>query len=111
MQIRTTKRSARARGAIVLAAAMSGAGVSSISRGQTLATWINPVSGSWTDATRWSTNPLAPDNGNPPGSTYDVFINVPGSYTVTLRDSVTINSLTLAAGQLVLGGFNTSELG
>lgn len=43
--------------------------------GQITASWLNPVSGTWTDPTKWSTGPLYyPDDGVPPGATYNVTI-------------------------------------
>ncbi len=91
------------------------------------ATWIAPVSGNWSDPTKWSTNPNFPNNGSPTSTdTYDVLINPTGSaYTILLStpaislDSLTLNSadatlrqtgqltvpvLTLDAGKLLLDG-------
>ena len=49
---------------------------------QTVAIWTNPVDGSWTDPTRWSTNPFFPNNGNPAGVTYAANISASGAYSV-----------------------------
>lgn len=52
--------------------------------------WREPVSGNWTDPSRWST-------GVVPGLTDDVCITVDGDYTVTLRGSHAVNSVTVGA--------------
>ncbi|MFO0812078.1 MAG: hypothetical protein U0796_02600 [Gemmatales bacterium] len=42
---------------------------------QTNATW-NGTNGNWTDATRWSTNPIFPNNGQPSaGDLYNAIVN------------------------------------
>src|SRR4051794_38842007 len=57
---------------------------------QTLASWLTPVDGSWTDGSRWSTNP------NFPSGNYDATINAIGTpYMVSLPTSITINNFTL----------------
>jgi len=72
-----------------------------LAHGQTTATWVNPVSGNWTDSTKWSTKPFFPDNGNPSGTTYNVVFNNPsGSYSVNTSfqpNSVTVNDFLLSA--------------
>jgi hypothetical protein len=87
---------------------------------QTQAQWVAPVDGSWTDSSRWSTDPFFPNNGSPPGTTYDVLVDAVGSpYTISSSGSITIDSLrlhapgatvqhsggpfTLAAGSLSIG--------
>lgn len=50
--------------------------------------WIAPVSGSWTDPTRWTPSGV-------PGPTDDVQITVDGTYTVTLTGSQSVNSVTV----------------
>ena len=58
--------------------------------------WVAPVSGDWTDPTRWSTNPFYPENGNPAEIVYDTFIDAPGpDYTVTLDDDVEVNRVVI----------------
>ena len=47
------------------------------SLGATASSWLAPVSGSWTDGTKWSTAPFFPNNGEPLGTTYDVTIGSP----------------------------------
>src|SRR5438132_10301105 len=39
-------------------------------RAQTQANWLGTTDGSWTDPTRWSTNPNFPNNGTPAGAVY-----------------------------------------
>jgi hypothetical protein len=59
------------------------------------ATWNNST-GNWSDATRWSTNPLFPNNGNG-GFTFDAIIN---GGTATLDQNITIEALTLNGGNI-----------
>ena len=49
-------------------------------------TWMSPVTGSWADASKWSTGavPTAADN---------VCISVDGTYTVRLQSSATVSSI------------------
>jgi hypothetical protein len=50
--------------------------------------WINPAGGDWSDASNWAT-------GTVPGPNDDVFIDAPGTYTVTLSSGDTVvNSIT-----------------
>src|SRR5262245_12140024 len=58
-------------------------------------TW-NGTTGNWSDATRWSSNPNFPNNGNG-GFTYDAIIN---SGSVTLDQDIAIEKLTLSGGTL-----------
>ena len=60
------------------------------------ATWLNAVSGAWSDPTKWSSNPDYPNNGTPAGTTYHAFIAASGSpYTVTLDAAVAVGTVTL----------------
>ncbi len=52
--------------------------------------WRDPVSGNWTDATKWS-------SGTVPGVGDDVVITGAGSYTVTLNAVASVASVTLGA--------------
>lgn len=66
-------------------------------------TWVSATSGDWTDSTKWTTNPISPNNGNPIGTTYDAIIGAAGgSYTVSLGAPITINSLTLNSASATL---------
>jgi filamentous hemagglutinin len=66
--------------------------------GQITASWLSPVSGTWTDPTKWSTNPVYPNNGSPnPADTYDVVINPSGGYVVALSSDVTVNSISMGS--------------
>ena len=92
-------RCTRAMTASLLVTAVSLGGTTTAT-GQTTATWLSPVSGSWTDASKWSTSPTYPRNGQPTAADiYDVVIDATGSaYTVsteTLGFDFTLNSLTL----------------
>jgi phage baseplate assembly protein gpV len=70
---------------------------------QTPASWVNPVSGTWIEAPFWSTNPFAPLNNNPPGTTYNALIEAAGgTYTVSLHSPVSISSFTLNAASATL---------
>ncbi|RME85977.1 MAG: hypothetical protein D6775_01350, partial [Caldilineae bacterium] len=63
--------------------------------------WKDPVSGNWSDPTKW-------DTGSVPTSSDNVFITVAGSYAVTLDVNAEVNSLTLGgssgAQTLSIGG-------
>ena len=64
----------------------------------TTANWVFPISGNWTDPSRWSTNPFYPNNGTPGGVTYDARIAATGApYSVTLNTYPTfgLHSLTV----------------
>ena len=63
------------------------------SRAQTPAHW-NGGTGNWTTAALWSGG-VVPNNGTPPGSTYDAFIDAAGTYTVTLNSPITVSNLTM----------------
>ncbi|MEO7319819.1 MAG: hypothetical protein ABIZ56_12590 [Chthoniobacteraceae bacterium] len=59
------------------------------------ATWSFPTNGSWDDATKWSSNPLFPNNG---ASTFNATIGAPGGpYAVTLGVDITIENLNLTS--------------
>jgi len=64
------------------------------------ATW-NGTIGNWTDVTRWSTNPLFPNNGNG-GFTFDAVQN---AGTVTVNQNITIEKLTMSGGTNAAAGF------
>ncbi len=87
-------------------------------RGQPTSFWLNPVSGDWTDPTKWSSNPVFPNNGS---QTFDVTIAAAGSpYSVLFNSPaipVNVDSLDLdspnvtlvhAAGTLKLGRIELS---
>src|SRR5882672_4407151 len=70
--------------------------------GADIATWANSVSGDWTDATKWSTNPAYPNNGSP-SPTYDVIVDAVGApYTITLSSQVNINNFRLDSASALL---------
>ncbi len=71
--------------------------VPSPSQAQTTSTW-NGTTGNWSDFTRWSTNPIFPNNGQPnPGDTYNAIVN---GGTVTLDQNIIIQSLTFSGGTI-----------
>jgi hypothetical protein len=63
----------------------------------TVTQWTTAASGLWTEGARWSSAPHSPDNGVPSAADeYAVVVAATGSpYTVTLRDDVAIDSLTI----------------
>lgn len=63
-----------------------------------VATW-NGSTGSWSDASRWSTNPTVPNNST--ALHYDAIIS---AGVITLNISPTLQSLTLNGGMLIHGG-------
>ena len=73
------------------------------SSAQTNSTW-NGTTGNWTDATRWSTNPIFPNNGQPSGG--DLYNAIISSGTVTLDQNIVIQGLTLGAGGAINGSSN-----
>lgn len=71
-------------------------GFSGFADAQTSVSWLSAVSGTWTDGTKWSSNPVYPNNGSPAGATYAVSINATGSpYVVELKSDVTLSSLNI----------------
>lgn len=86
----------------------------------TPASWTSAVSGSWVDASKWSTNPYYPSNGNPSGVTYAATINATGAaYSISMGNTnIALNSLlldssdaTLNAGNLTVTGLLDAEAG
>ena len=109
------------RGRYALVAAVQGAILGSTALGAINASWVAPVSDSWSDPTGWSTNPVFPNIDQPdPGDLYNVNIGASGSpYTVTLDTDVTISRLTINSSaatfqqnintlRLVDGGLNVT---
>lgn len=80
--------------------------MATVARGQTHSSWLSPSSGNWIDPANWSSNPDYPNNGSPPGATYDVTIGAAGpAYTVSLSDSVAVSTLSIAGtGKVTQGG-------
>jgi hypothetical protein len=67
--------------------------------GQISATWTSGTDGSWSDGARWSTNPVAPINGQPSaGDTYNATLAL--GRTVTLSGPVEIQNLTQSSGTI-----------
>ncbi len=62
---------------------------------QVTSTW-NGTSGNWSDATRWSTNPVFPNNGNG-GNDFNAVV---GSGSLTVNQSITIEDLTFNGGTI-----------
>src|SRR5437879_3794428 len=68
------------------------------------ATW-NGTSGNWSNPALWSTNPYYPNNGNPPGVTYNATVN--GTVTgaiLTVDQPITIQALNFSSGTLPARG-------
>lgn len=75
----------------------------SVQDGPTLAQWAGPTSGTWSNAALWSSNPFAPNNGSPSGTTYHAIIGASGSaYTVTLDSGIALDALTLGSADATL---------
>jgi hypothetical protein len=88
----------RSKIACALLVASSAGLVCPFAQAQTQANWLQPSDGSWTDPSQWSTDPFFPNNGSPPGTTYDVLVDATGSpYTISSSGSITIDSLRLHA--------------
>ena len=70
-----------------------------ISGAANFATWLGGT-GNWSDATRWSTNPLVPNNGN--GGFVFVASLASGNVTQDIAGGVIIEQLQMSGGTLVL---------
>ena len=82
---------------LLLVASVTCCSGSSVVAQPVTATW-NGTNANWTTPSRWSTNPYYPDNGNPPGITYNAVVNGPVSGRLTLNVPITIEGLTFANG-------------
>ena len=69
------------------------------SEAQTTATWTG-ASGNWTNSTLWSTNPNHPNNGSPPGTTYNAIVNGPAPNMLAVDVPITIQQLTMQNGTI-----------
>lgn len=78
-----------------LVAAVVGLLTSGPAVAQVTATW-NGSAGNWSEAARWSTNPLFPNNGNG-GNTYNAVV---GAGNATLDQAITIQGLTFGGGTI-----------
>ena len=81
----------------------------------TVSEWIAPISGNWTTASNWSTNPVYPQNGTPTAADeYNVLIDEVGApYTVTLNTDVRLSSVQLDSPDVtlkMLGHLGTDSL-
>lgn len=86
-------------------------GFSGWTQAQTSVSWLSAVSGTWTDASKWSSIPVYPNNGTPSGSTYFATVSASGApYLVRLSSSATISGLTIdsTAATVLIGGPDTS---
>ncbi|XAL98824.1 PEP-CTERM sorting domain-containing protein [Phycisphaeraceae bacterium D3-23] len=81
--------------ATILAAALALSAALPTNAADQTATW-DGSDGNWSDAARWSTDPLFPDNGNG-GNTFDAIIN---SGDVTLDQDITLEGLSLGGGDI-----------
>ncbi|QNN24041.1 hypothetical protein HED60_17780 [Planctomycetales bacterium ZRK34] len=81
-------------------------GLCSSAFAQTEAYWLNPVSGKWSEASKWST-PVYPNRDYPNmGDAYDVTIDAAGAdYTITMDIGATLHSLVVDAPSLTLNTF------
>lgn len=77
----------------LVVAALAGLPAGQVCAQHFVANWVNPINGSWNQASRWSTGQVP---NNQPPITFDVFIAATGSpYTVTLNARPTLNNMTL----------------
>jgi hypothetical protein len=95
------RRQLAALGAVMATAAASGP---TLAHGQTVASWISPVSGDWAEPLRWSTNPTYPNNGSPSaGDHYAASINASGApYAVSVSTPITLDSLSIVSADATL---------
>jgi phage baseplate assembly protein gpV len=105
---------------VVLWAAVQGCLVAAPAFGAIDASWVNPVSDSWTSTTAWSIAPVFPNIDQPNlGDFYNAFITAGGGvgYTITLDTDITLSKLTVNSSVATLvqdtgtlrtldGGFN-----
>ena len=61
------------------------------------ASWTG-ANGNWTNPALWSSNPNYPNNGTPPGATYNAVVSGPAGNTVAVDAPITVQQLTLANG-------------
>src|SRR6476646_7302917 len=64
---------------------------------QVNSTWNGSSGNNWSDATRWSTNPLFPNNGNG-GNNYNAIVN---AGTVVVDQPITIQALTFGGSATI----------
>src|SRR4051794_26497847 len=96
---RTQTRPSRA--LLVAAAAGLACSLAAEAAGQTDANWLTAASGNWSDPSRWSTNPLYPNNGA--GNSYRAYIQATGSnYVVTSSGNVLLDYLRLNSANATL---------
>lgn len=80
----------RLRAHLFTAASLTALSLSPLPSPAQTATWLSPISGTWSDPANWSTNPTYP---NDPSA--DALLSATGSpYTVTLNSPISLNSLT-----------------
>src|SRR4051812_23056794 len=88
----------RGRAARMILACASLAVVGREALGQVFATWVSASSGTWTNASKWSSNPQFP---NGPADT--ALIAAAGTnYTVTLNSNIAVASLTIDSSSATL---------
>jgi hypothetical protein len=76
-------------------------------RAGTEARWLNPVSGQWDDPSKWSTDPVFPNNGTPAGTTYDALVDATGTpYTVTVARNPVLDRLTIDSPDATVSAYD-----
>ena len=80
----------------MLASAWSAFAAALPAMGQTTASWLSAINGTWNQRRRLVDQSEFPQQRHAASTTYDAFINATGaSYNVTLNSNITVNSLTL----------------
>lgn len=92
---------------------LTGCLISSTGADQVAATWASATTGTWTNAAMWSTNPVAPENGNPVGKTYTATIDaIGGFYDVYATSPINVDRLTIdsPSATLYADGINAASV-
>jgi hypothetical protein len=108
----SAKRTKQRASTLFLATTTAVSALSGIVQGQTIASWLNPVDGNWTDASKWSTNPLYPDFNSSPLREFAVTVGASGNpYTITLtNDSIQLSQLDITAPDVRVNAKSNSSL-
>src|SRR4051794_21882780 len=93
----------------LVAGLLAAAAAAGEAQAQTTSNWSS-TTGDWTNAAMWSTNPIAPNNGQPNAAdTYNAVLGTPVG-AITLDAPITIQALTFQSGTIGGSGTNTLTL-